>query len=411
MKKRHIGMIAAWLLIFIMTGAVIVLADENNPTVSAGEILDHDFIVEGYSVTNDGTIRGDLLSFSQRLTVRGYVEGDIIAFASDIFIGGEVGGSLRLAGSSIIVASRVARNVMLIGSGLVLDKGSVVLKNAYLMGDTVKSLGTVEGTITIYGTDVTLGGVYNGDVTVHMLGERASLNILQDTVINGKLTYIGANAFTPPSYARVKDYEYIKVSPSESSSRMDVMAVVKRLATLTVYYLFALLLFRLFPRFFVRSGDFIAKSPLATAGVGMATLGTFVGGLLILLILILLVMTILDKSILGFTGLVFLFFGLMTILFADLPVSLWLGGKIAGKTDSVPARLAAGLVTIQAAKLILKLLGGLPSVGPVFSALGFMVNAAVWLLGTGAIVKTLFSMLKAANRQADAEAEDFSLSD
>lgn len=145
MKRKPIRIVAVLLLIFLLTGAVIVLADEGNSTIGAGEVHDGDFIVEGNSVTNDGTIKGDLLSVSQRLTVRGYVEGDAIALAPDIFIGGEVGGSLRLVGSNVIVSSRVARNVMLLGSGILLDKGSVVLKNAYLVGDMVKCLGTVEG--------------------------------------------------------------------------------------------------------------------------------------------------------------------------------------------------------------------------------------------------------------------------
>lgn len=403
MKRKPIRIVAVLLLIFLLTGAVIVLADEGNSTIGAGEVHDGDFIVEGNSVTNDGTIKGDLLSVSQRLTVRGYVEGDAIALAPDIFIGGEVGGSLRLVGSNVIVSSRVARNVMLLGSGILLDKGSVVLKNAYLVGDMVKCLGTVEGTTHIYGTNVTLGGVFNGDVKVHVVSANGRLDIQQGTVINGKLTYVGSTEFQPPSYVQVKDFEFIKVSPSERTARVDVMAIIKKLATLTVYYLFALLLFKFFPRFFVRSGEFIARSPLAVAGIGMATLGTFVGGLLLLLILILLVLTILDVSILGFAGLIFLFFGVMTVVFADLPVSLWIGGKIAGRTARVPGKLAIGLITIQLIKLVLNLLGDIPSVGSVFSALGFLVNAAVWLLGTGAILKTLFSMLKAANQQAEAE--------
>ena len=141
---------------------------------------------------------------------------------------------------------------------------------------------------------------------------------------------------------------------------------------------------------------------MAAAGIGIATLGTFVGALLLLLIITLLVMAILDFSVSGSPAWR-CFFGLVTVVFADIPVSLWLGDIIAGKTDSVPARLAAGLVLINAVKLVLSLLGGIPTIGSVFSVTGFLVKAAIWLLGTGAILKTLFSMLKAANQQAEAE--------
>ena len=402
MKKKHICVVAIILLTLLLAGSVIVLAANDKLSVNTGEIHDNDFIAEGYLVTNDGTIKGDLMSFSQRLSVRGEVEGDIIAFAQDTYIDGEVGGSVRVAGTSISVSSRISRNVMLAGSTCILDDGSFIARNAYLFGDEVKSLGVVEGKTSIYGTHVTLGGIYNGDVNVR-ISENGSLNILPGTVVNGKLTYKGKNEFHLPSYAQVQDYEFIKVSPAGLARRFSVMSIVKRITTLAVYYLFALLLFRFFPRFFVRSGRFISQKPLAAAGIGIATLGTFVGALLLLLIITLLVMAILDFSVFGFTSLALLFFGLVTVVFADIPVSLWLVDIIAGKTDSVPARLAAGLVLINAVKLVLSLLGGIPTIGSVFSVTGFLVKAAIWLLGTGAILKTLFSMLKAANQQAEAE--------
>jgi len=405
MKRRRFCFIIAILAALLLAGSVIVLAAGSSPSVNTGEIHDDDFIAEGDSVTNDGIITGDLLSFSQRLTVRGGVEGDIIAFATDIYIGGEVGGSIRAVGSNISISSRVSRNVMLAGSSCILDNGSSVARNVYLVGNVVKSLGTVEGTTNIFGSDITLGGVYNGDVVIHNTAEKGSFSMQPGTVIRGKLTYKGATEFHLPSYVQVGDYEFVKTSPAESgrAQGLSLGSIIKRITTLAVYYLLALLLFRLFPRFFVRSGSFISQKPFAAAGIGIATLGTLVGALLLLLIIILLVMTILEFSVLGFTSLALLFFGLVTVVFADIPVSLWLGGMMLRKTGSVPARLAVGLAVISAVKLVLDLLSVIPSVGSVFGVIGFLVRAAVWLLGTGAILNTLYSMLKAANQQAVAE--------
>lgn len=278
-------------------------------------------------------------------------------------------------------------------------------KTTYLYGDTVKSLGTVEGQTNIYGNDITLGGTYNGDVNIHNISENGTLSMLPGTVINGKLTYRGVTEFHVPSYVTVNEYEYIKTDPvsSEGIQGTDVMGIVKRIATIVVYYLFALLLFRLFPRFFVRSGKFISQNPLQAAGIGIATLGTFVGGLLLLLIIILLVITILEFSVLGFTMLVLFFFAIATLVFAEIPVSLWLGDIILRKTDSVPAKLAAGLAVISAVQLAFRLLRGMTSAGYLFGVLGFLVNAAVWLFGTGSLIKTTFAVLRAANRQAEAE--------
>jgi len=403
MKGKRIGR-AALVLALLLAGSVIVLAADDTLSIGAGDVHEGDFIAEGYSITSDGIITGDMLSFSQRLSVRGRVEGDIIAFAPDIYIGGDVGGSVRVLGTNVNVSSRISRNAMLAGSACVLDSGSLVEKNAYLLGNVVKSLGTVEGNANIYGADITLGGVIKGDVNIQNTAENGSVSILPGTVIDGKLTYKGMKEFHPPSYVQVRDYEFIKISPGKSGERgFSVMGIVKRITTLAVYYLVALLLLRLFPRFFTRSGRFISQKPFAAAGIGIATLGTMVGALLLLLIIVLLVLTILEFSVLGFTGLALLFFFLVTIVFADIPVSMWLGEKITPKTDSVPARLAAGLAVVSGVKLILSLLAGIPSVGYIFSVTGFLVRAAVWLLGTGAILNTLFSMVKAANQQAEAE--------
>lgn len=405
MRRRTPALASVIILILMMSGTVVSLATSYDPTVNSGVIYDDDFIAGGNSVTNDGTVKGDLLSISQRLNVRGPVEGDVIALAPDIYIGGDVGGSIRLAGTNVSVASRISRNAMIAASNLVLESSSTIQRNAYLYGGVVKSLGTVEGNTHIVGADISLGGTYNGDVNVQDLSENGSFSMLPGTVINGKLIYKGPADFYLPSYVQVQDYEFIKTSPprQESARELDGMGIAKRIATLIVYYLFALLLYKLFPRFFVRSGKLISQKPIQVAGIGIATLGTFFGGLLLLLIIILLVIAILEFSVLGFTLLALLFFALVTVVFAGIPVSLWIGDLVIRNTDSVPAKLAIGLVIVSAVQLALGVMSSIPSVGAVFSVLGFLVNAAIWLLGTGAMLKTVFAMLKSANRQAEAE--------
>lgn len=409
MKRRFSVVICIFFLIFLILGTIVAFAADDNPAVNTGQVREGDFITGGYSVTNDGTVKGDLISAAQTLTVRGTVEGDIIAGAPEINLSGDVGGSIRVVGTNINISSKVSRNVMAAGSNVILSENTSISKNVYLMGGSIRCLGKVDGATNISGSYVTLGGTYNGDVVIHDMTQNTTFDILPGTVINGMLTYEGVSEYSLPGDVTVKDFKFVRINPTSAQevSRFDIMNIIKKIITLSIYYLFALLIYKLFPRFFVRSGEFISQKPLSAAGIGIATIGTFVGGLLLLLILFLLTLYIFNISIIAFTGLVLFFVGIVTVLFADLPVSLWLGGMMV-RRSSVPAKLALGLITITVIKFILDFLSDIQSGGTLFGVVGFLARVVIWLLGTGAILKTLFTMFKSANHQAESEETDTS---
>jgi hypothetical protein len=402
MKKKILIAIIITILAVLASGAVLVFAADERLSVNPGETIEGDFITSGYSITNDGTIKGDMILFSQILSVNGQVGGDIIGYAMDMTLNGDVGGSVRVLGTNVNVSSRISRNAMIFGSITTLSESAVIMKNAYLLGGSLKCLGRVEGNTDVHCNDVTLGGTYNGDVYIHGMSQNSSFRILPGTVINGTLTYEGVTPFTPPGDVSVKDFRFVQINPASNpyAKRFDLSDAVKLIITLSVYYLFALLLYKIFPRFFTRSGDFIAQKPLSSAGIGIAALGTFVGSLLLLLLLLLLTVFALKFAIFGFTGLLLFFVGIVTILFADIPVSLWLGGLIS-RGSSVPARLAIGLALISAVKYALALMRDLLANGYPFGVLRFLLSAAIWLLGTGAIFNTILNIIRSANRKAE----------
>jgi len=204
----------------------------------------------------------------------------------------------------------------------------------------------------------------------------------------------------------VGEYEYIHIEPASKGNhinRINFWDIIKTIFTMLVYYLFALLLYKLFPRFFLRSGDFIEAKPLTAAGIGIATLGTLVAGSLFLILVLILTIIIFKGSVFLFGLLLFIFVSVVTILFADIPVSLWLGNVITSRQSSVPARLAIGIGTITVVKIILSLLATVSPVASVVGILSFVIGVAIWIFGTGAIMKIIFETGKAANLQAEAE--------
>ena len=160
--------------------------------------------------------------------------------------------------------------------------------------------------------------------------ENSSLNILEGTNISGKLVYRGEEKYQVPSNVNVAEYEFIEIQPqvsSESSVGKTVYSYIRKIFTLALYYLFALLLYKLFPRYFEKAGNFIAQKPASAAGIGIAAFGSMIGNYISS-------DTIISHSIhfkgsvFMFAGLLFLFAAIVTFLFAEIPVSLWLGSRL-----------------------------------------------------------------------------------
>lgn len=406
MKKIWIVFTCLLLSFVLLSGTVIAVAAEESPIIRAGETRNGDFITGGMAVTNEGIILGDFIAGAQTVNNTGEVEGDLIAGASQINVSGKIGGSLRAGAADVKADCSVERNMMIFGSSVTVGENTVVKRNAYYYGGIVNASGKVMGNTSIHAGNVTIGGIYEGDVTINDMTEGTSLNILPGTIIKGKLTYEGVTKFEIPSDVQVGSYSYIKIEPVNKTnvqSTFSLWTFIKKIFTLLVYYLFALLIYKLFPRFFVRSGDFIGAKPLSSAGIGIATLGSLVAGSLGLILLLILALFVINGSVVLFGSLVFIFITVLTILFADIPVSMWLGSVITNRRFGVPARLAAGLAAISLTKIVLDFLKSIQGISTIAGIISVVINISIWIIGTGAIIKSIFEVSKSANRQAEAE--------
>ena len=198
------------------------------------------------------------------------------------------------------ISAVIDRNAMVFASNVVVNENAEIRRNAYLFGAVISSYGRVSGDTIIYGGDVTLGGTYEGDVKINDMQEGSVFRMNPGTVIKGKLIYKGVTRYEIPSDVQVGDYEYIQIAPASKqdiNNRVNIWNIIKKIFTMLIYYLFALLLYKLFPRFFVRSGDFIEAKPISAAGIGIATLGSLVAGSLLLVLLLILVLFIIKGSV------------------------------------------------------------------------------------------------------------------
>ena len=406
MRKFWIVFACLLLSAVLLGGTAIAIAAGENPIVGPGEVVNDDFITTDTTVLNEGTVLGDFIAFAQTLTNKGQVEGDLIAGGLQVNIEGVIGGSLRVGGTDVRANCTIERNAMIYASIVNIGADTVVKRNAYYWGEAVNSAGRVMGNTTIRARSVTLSGVYDGDVNINTMTEDGKLDILPGTVIKGKLTYEGVKAYAVPSDVQVGSFSYVSIEPVDTTaaqSSLSLWSLIRKIFTLLAYYLIALLIYKIFPRFFVRSGDFIEAKPFSSAGIGIATLGSLVAGSLALILLMILALFILKGSVVLFSTLAILFVTMVTVLFADIPVSMWIGNIITNRKASVPARLAAGLAAVSAIKIILEILKGLQGVSAIARIILFIVNISIWLLGTGALMKSVYEISRSANKQAEAE--------
>lgn len=411
MKKHWAVSVFILFCIIAIFGTIFVLAADGEHHVGEGGTYNGDFIAAGSSVTNDGTVEGDLIAAAQTISSAGYVDGDIIAAASDISISGETGGSIRACAGNINLASAVGRNAMLFGSNIIVDQNASVKRNAYLFGSVIRVDGVISGNTSVFGERVTLGGKFEGDVTVSNMSSESELNLLPGTVISGKLLYKGTKELYIPNTVKVGSYEFVKINPASQREMRGMKGgsgirnIIKQILTPVIYYLFALLIYKLFPRFFIKSGNFIAQKPLMAAGTGIATLGSLVGGALLLILVLILTVYIFKGSVFLFAMFAFISVAAITLLFADIPVSLWIGNSFAGRRAGIPVRLAGGLFVITAVRIILDLLKNVQAFAVPAQIISFLVNAFIWVMGTGAVIRCIFDIFSSANKHVQEEEE------
>ncbi len=417
MKKGWKVFLCTLLAIVIICGGIFAFAYGENPVISADQTLDGDFITAASDITNEGHVTGDFICAAQNLNNNGTVEGDIIAVVSShAALSGNVRGSVRILATDINLSGLIERNVMIASEKVVLDHNSNIGRNAYIVGSTILSEGIVRGDLTIVGESITLAGTYEGNVTVNnSSGKYLGFKVLPGTVIKGKLTYQGADNYELPADVIAGEYEFIRTEPSNSEQAKPGLSpgkVIKQIITMLIFYLFALMIYKLFPRFFVKSGELIRTQPLNAAGVGVATFGCLAGGGILLILLLILIVLISNLSVLGYLLLIYIFIIAMAGLLATIPVSMWLGNIVSNGKSKAPGSLIKGLAIITFARLLLDYLKTLNSVSGIAGVVLFIINAAIWVFGTGAVIKTIFSVRKAANTQAETEfAEEYSSTD
>ncbi len=400
------------LLLIIFAASGTAFAKQNTEkSVKSGEVVPRDKFVFAQLFRNEGTIKGDLFFWAQNVSSRGMVTGDIIGGGQEVYLAGKVDGDIRTAGASVTLAGEVRKNVNACGASVTMTKDFSVGGSLIACGRDINIDGRIKGPAMLYGKNIVLNGEFNGDVEVNHIGiaarefdkhdSNASLIVLPGTVIHGKLTFVGKNADVQQG-ARVGDFKWIKSEVSKSEKvgkeiRTYVWRFVKMVFTTGILFLIGLLLIRAFPAVSGSMDEFSAKKPWSAIAYGLVTMFSTIAAAVTCILL--LAMSFFASPAFG------LIFGVsstaayaMLFYFSAIPAGLLVGKLIAGEKMNIVPRLALGLILLNLTVFILRLLGNVPVIGPLFPGLAFIIRLAAILIGTGALIYAVKGLLSAAKK-------------
>lgn len=407
-----------WLLLLSMImlftiSSVTLAGSATNVVISKEQHINRDKFVWAQMFQNEGVIKGDLFVWAQNINSTGTVVGDILGMGQEFNLAGSVLGNIRTVGGTINLAGNIGKNVNVFGGVLNLADTSVIGGNLLAFCGQVTINGKVKGHTSIFAGKVVLNGEFFGDVDVHtdfkhnrhFFGNdekiKTSLTVLPGTIIHGKLTYRGMKADIQKG-AQIASYHQVRSRFSAAELQQQVIhktiwKFVRLIFGAAVYFLIALLLYRLFPVFFKRQGELISQKPLNMLGYGLVTIFSTIITLIVCIILLLL--SILISPVFGLIfGLTSVAIYLLLFFFSIIPVAQWLGNLLTKENLTLPYRFGIGLATFTLGLFILALLAKLPMIGPIFHVFSFLIKFGAILLGTGTLLAAFRDSYQAAKK-------------
>lgn len=132
--------------------------------ITSDEVIEETLVVTGDSLILEGTVRGDVLAFCERVSIRGVVEGDVFAIGRDFEHSGRIDGSLHAFGEQGRIEGAVDESLFLGFDRVTISPSATVGRDGAVFGERV----VVEGK---FGRDLRLAAnrsELSGSVGRHM---------------------------------------------------------------------------------------------------------------------------------------------------------------------------------------------------------------------------------------------------
>lgn len=189
--------------------------------IPEGEVIDDDLFIVSGSVVLDGVVNGDLYAVGGSVTINGVVNGKVYAVGGTVIVNGEVAESIIVAGGLLSIGGDVGGSLTLVSRDLNITNSAAVEKGVLMYGGDVRIAGVINGDIKGAANDVTITGRVEGDINIDV----DAITFMSTAQIKGNVDYTSENDADIRTGAQI-DGESVRKEPEV------VVAEVSRISKL-----------------------------------------------------------------------------------------------------------------------------------------------------------------------------------
>jgi cytoskeletal protein CcmA (bactofilin family) len=283
-SRRHTAVLVAILTCLVWWSASVYASTYQggkNVVISNLHVIDDDLYVYTNFLTVEGIINGDLSAFAYDARIQGQVTKAINVIGRSVLHTGRCEGTLRSVAGLLAIDGTVGGSATALGRVINLNKGAVIERDFWALGETINIDGIIRGKVLARGQDISITGQIAGDVNLHC----ENLYIRPPAVISGNLTYYCDNPAVIDSAGvtitgTIKQ-EKPKAKDTDAGSAL-ARTVALRISGLCAAFLLGMILVRLFRPYAEASYHQLTTRFTMSLAAGLLLLGVIALSVIIL---------------------------------------------------------------------------------------------------------------------------------
>ena len=168
-----------------ITSSASIFYSKDRFAVSARDTIDDDIYMAGSEGLFDGLVTGDIFVAAKDYTVSGEVRGSVNSGSQSATISGLVGNSVRIFAQRVYIEGDIGGNLLAFGQNIDITEKSRIGKDATMFGNEISLAGVINGDLKVECNEIVISGKIDGDLTIE--GERIS--IVAPAEITGDIVY------------------------------------------------------------------------------------------------------------------------------------------------------------------------------------------------------------------------------
>lgn len=312
-----------------------------------------------------------IITAGQEVNINGKTGDGAIVAGANINLSSDFSNHVFALGSRVVVKGDIKGNLMVIASELTIERTSKIEGDVLLLGGSSVFIGGEIGgnLIAKNSTALTISGQIDGNVEFDNL---TNLTTTSSARIGGNIKGVTQNSATISPETEIKGSNQISVTPVNRQIMGSVSSLV--LSFISMLVLLTALKF-IAPKFVDTTRQYAFDNPLKSLGLGALTL---FGGIIIIIM----------SFALGFTyliGILLLLGWIQAIILGGTFSYIWVADALSNKKLNIYIAAILGICLF----LVLNLT-------QLIHAVAF-INALVFLVGIGASVIGIFTLIKKSN--------------